>query len=59
MEIARSEIRAGCGSNINPKRAMTSAEATISGITRPEISLLKQEIITFCPSLPDEFFETL
>jgi len=59
VEIAWSEIRAGCGSNLNPRRAMASVVATMSGLTRSEIALLKQEIITFCPLLPDEFFETL
>jgi hypothetical protein len=56
VEIAISDIRAGCGSNVNPKRAMASVVATISGLTRPEITLFKQEIINFCPLLSDEFF---
>jgi hypothetical protein len=38
---------------------MASVVATMSGLTRSEIALLKQENITFCPLLPDEFFEIL
>jgi len=59
VEIARNEIRTECGSNVNPKRAMASVVAKMSGLSRPDIALLKQEIITFCLLPPDDFFKEL